>query len=38
MTIKSRKITAKSSKMMVINGKITNGKKIKVFFENFFEI
>ncbi len=48
MTVKSRNITVKSSKMMVnnikgnkmmvISGKITDGNKIKFFFESFFEI
>ncbi len=38
MTVKSRNKTVKSSKKMVISSKITDGDKIKFFFESFFEI
>ena len=38
MTVKSRNKTVKSSKKMVISGKITDGNKIKFVFESFFEI
>ncbi len=38
MTVKSRNKTVKSSKKMVISGKITDGNKIKFFLKVFFAI